>query len=644
MKKLKLYYSQLLNTRYGSATLLLSIFLLFSFITRVLLVVLSISKLDFNILNVLVAFGIGFFYDFITGLFFIALLMLYLWLCPSKLFIQKWQKYLLYAYCVTSIVILVFNISGEIIFWQEYGNRYDFIAVDYLIYTYEVLNNILESYPVFWILSGVFLVATFIFYFFKKYIYTITNDTRFLQRTLVFLIYGAICFLTYTFLTNKFRFFTKNKYANELAGNGLYEFGTAYFTNEIKFYEKYTTINDTAAFLQMRNLISTKESSFIKNDTFNITRNIKPDSATIQSNIVLISVESLSAEFMAAFGNTQNMTPTLDSLIPHSLFFSNMYATGTRTVRGLEALSLSIAPTPGQSIVRRPNNEDMFTLGSIFKNKGYDTRYIYGGNSFFDNMGPYFSANSYKVIDSRDFAKDEVTFTTAWGACDEDIFNKTIKECDESFNNKKLFYNHVMTVSNHRPFTFPKGKINSYNPDDKTREGGVAYTDWAIGNFIKQAKQKAWFANTIFVIVADHCASAAGKVELPVTGYHIPALIYAPSLVKPQNMNRLMSQIDLLPTLLGLINLPYQSKFMGYNMFTLEAGRERAFISTYQKLGFIKNDKLVILGPKKTAEVFKPDFKTGAAILLPMDSVLINEAITWYQTASYMFTNGVYKK
>ncbi len=636
-------YSKLLHSRFGSAILLHSIFILFSFVTRVILTFLSLKNIDFDIVNIFIAFLIGFFYDVITGLFFVALLMLYLWLCPAKLFKQKWHKYILYTYCIISIVIMVFNIAGEITFWLEYSNRFDFIAVDYLIYTYEVINNIIESYPVFWILAGVFLVAAVIFYFFKKFIISEIKDTRFIKRSIVFFVYAAICFFIYSIITNKFRFFSKNNYANELAGNGLYEFGTAYFTNEINFYKKYITLNDTLAFNLLRKNIQTKETNFVSNG-LNITRIIKPDSTTIPCNVVLISVESLSADFMGYFGNTQKMTPTLDSLIPNSIFFSNMYATGTRTVRGLEALSLAIAPTPGQSIVRRPKNEDMFTIGSIFKSKGYDTRYIYGGNSFFDNMGPYFSANSYTVIDNRDFKKEEVSFTTAWGACDEDIFNKTLKECDESYTNKKLFYNHVMTVSNHRPFTFPKGKISSFNPDDKTREGGVAYTDWAIGNFLRQAKQKEWFNNTIFVIVSDHCASAAGKVELPVTGYRIPALIFAPSLIKPQNMNRLMSQIDLLPTLLGLINMPYQSKFMGYDMFTLEAGRERAFISTYQKMGFIKNNKLVILGPKKTAEVFQPDFKTGAAIKLPVDSTLVNEAISWYQTASYMFTNGVYKK
>jgi phosphoglycerol transferase MdoB-like AlkP superfamily enzyme len=642
--KIKQRYHQLLQTRYGSAILLLSIFILFSTVTRLVLTLISLPKLDYNIFNIIIAFGIGFFYDFIAGLFFIALLMLYLWLCPSKLFKQKWHKFILYAYCVTSIVIMVFNIAGEIIFWDEYGNRYDFIAVDYLIYTYEVINNIIESYPVFWILGGVFIIAAAIFYFFKKYIYIPSKDTRFLKRTGIFLVYISVGFLSYLFLTNKFRFFSKNSYTNELAANGLYEFGTAYFSNEINFYKKYTTINDSTAFLKIRELLKTPEASFLNNNIYTTARTIMPDSAALNCNVVMISVESLSGNFMKYFGDTQGMTPVLDSLIPHALFFSNMYATGTRTVRGLEALSLAIPPTPGQSIVRRPNNEDMFTLGNVLNSKGYECKYIYGGRAFFDNMGPYFGANGYKVIDQTDFTKDEIQFTTAWGACDEDIFAKALKECDKSFATKKLFYNHVMTVSNHKPFTFPKGRVKNFNPDAQTREGAVAYSDWAIGQFLKEAQQKPWFKNTIFIIVSDHCASAAGKVELPVTGYQIPAMIFAPNLVKPQNMNRLMSQIDLIPTVLGLMNVSYTSKFFGYNMFKLEAGRERAFISTYQKLGYIKDGKLVILGPKKTGDVYVPDFKTGLAVKTAPDSILINEAITWYQTASYMFTNRLYGK
>jgi phosphoglycerol transferase MdoB-like AlkP superfamily enzyme len=357
----------------------------------------------------------------------------------------------------------------------------------------------------------------------------------------------------------------------------------------------------------------------------------------------MISVESLSGSYMAYKGSKQKITPFLDSLVQHSIFFSNFYATGTRTVRGLEALSLAIPPTPGQSIVRRPHNSNLFSLGNVLSQKGYECKFIYGGNAWFDNMGPYFGANGYSVVDKRDFRKEDIHHTTTWGACDEDIFTQALKECDKSQTAGKLFFNQVLTVSNHRPYTFPKGRIGN-NPDDQSRDGAVTYTDWAINDFLVRAKTKPWFDNTVFIIVADHCASAAGKVELPVTGYQIPCFIYAPKLVAPAVINRLVSQIDLLPTLLGLLHLDYSSKFFGYDMNRLELGRERAFISTYQKLGYIKNGNLVILSPRKQADMYRPDFNTGEAKKVPMDSVLLREAISYYQTASYMFTNGLYEK
>ncbi len=444
-------------------------------------------------------------------------------------------------------------------------------------------------------------------------------------------------------LTNRYRRFSPNNYANELAGNGLYEFGTAYFTNQLDFYKYYLTIPDKEAFELVRSNIAQTNTEFTGASTLTTYRNITDTGAEKKWNIVYITVESLSGSYMAYKGSKQKITPFLDSLVQHSLFFSNFYATGTRTVRGLEALSLAIPPTPGQSIVRRPHNSNLFTGGNLLTQKGYECTFVYGGNAWIDNMGPYFGANGYSVVDKRDFPKNEIHHTTTWGACDEDIFTQALKECDKSFAAGRPFFKQVLTVSNHRPYTFPKGRVPN-NPDDQSRDGAVTYTDWAINDFLKRAQAKPWFGNTVFVIVADHCASAAGKVELPVTGYQVPCFIYAPQLVAPANITRMVSQVDLLPTLFGLMHLRYPSKFFGYDIFKLEPGRERAFISTYQKLGYIKNGYLVILSPRKQAEMYRPDFVTGEARKVAIDSVLLKEAIASYQTASYMFNNGLYKK
>jgi phosphoglycerol transferase MdoB-like AlkP superfamily enzyme len=352
----------------------------------------------------------------------------------------------------------------------------------------------------------------------------------------------------------------------------------------------------------------------------------------------MISVESLSASYMKAFGDTNNITPYLDSLKTHSLFFNNLYASGTRTVRGLEALSLSIPPTPGQSVVKRPDNANMFSLGSVFRSKGYITQYIYGGYSYFDNMKDFFGKNGYNVIDRSSIPAEKIHYQNIWGVADEDLFTLALQTLDSNYQTKKPFFTQIMTVSNHRPYTYPDGRIDIPSVS-QTRYGAVKYTDYAINSFLKQAASKKWFANTIFVIVSDHCAGSSGSVELPVTGYHIPMLIYAPYILKPAEVEELTAQIDIGPTILGLLHFNYRSKFFGQDVLNAPLGKKHAFISTYQGLGYLQDGKLVIQSPVKMIKQYVPNFKTGNATQVANNDSLTRQAISFYQCANWLLKN-----
>ncbi len=161
----------------------------------------------------------------------------------------------------------------------------------------------------------------------------------------------------------------------------------------------------------------------------------------------------------------------------------------------------------------------------------------------------------------------------------------------------------VMTTSNHRPFTYPEGKID-IPPSSQTRAGAIKYADFAIGEFLASAEKKPWFKDTVFVVTADHCANSAGKSEIPVRNYHIPLFVYSPAHVKPAEVTALSSQLDLAPTLLGLLNLSYDSRFFGRDML---AGNPegRAFLSTFQKMGLLKDGRLAVLGPKKYLKSYR---------------------------------------
>ena len=629
--------------RFGPAVLLVLLLISISTVTRLALLLYSFKDVDLTILNSLGILLVGLFYDLVNASYFIIPLLLYLWLVPQKLFQKSWHRFVLYITFFICTFILLFNGVSEFFFWDEFNTRFNFIAVDYLVYTTEVLGNIQQSYPIGWIIIGLTVLTIGLMWLLHKPIERITTyPMGFKKRsvwTLGILIVPVLFFFT---VTTRGHQFSNNAYVNELAGNGMYELFAAYRNNELNYYQFYKTLSDEQAFGMVKRLLQTKESHYVSNDPFDLTRTITHSDPEKKLNVVMISVESLSADFMAAFGNTKGITPFLDSLAQHSLFFTNLYATGTRTVRGLEALSLCIPPTPGQSIVRRPNNEHLFTLGKIFNDKGYESKFIYGGYSYFDNMGYFFENNSYVVADRDLLNKEDINYENIWGVADENLFTLAEREIEKTLATGKPVFAQVMTTSNHRPYTYPEGRIDI--PSHTSRAGAVKYTDYAIGKFIKACEHKPWFAQTIFVIVADHCASSAGKTELPVNKYHIPLLIYSPGNIQPQKVERLMSQIDLGPTLLGLLNFNYTSKFFGYDLFQLEEGRERAFISTYQTLGYMRHSKLMILSPQKKAGEVTPNAIDGSSTPALLDQKMLQEAIAWYQVSHYAFKEGRYKE
>ncbi len=688
--------------KFGPVVVLMLIAAGISLITRIGLLIYSHSSFDFTFLNIIGVFAIGLFYDLCMSSYLIIPLVLHIWFTNDTMykgvgmritlvvyavliiafsffniipkeynkelpkvivalivlrlliylfllykeneFRLKWRTVILVADFSLLTYFLFFNAISEFFFWDEFGSRYNFIAVDYLVYTNEIAGNVNESYPVVWIVVGVLALTTPVVLWSKTYLKkSVYRKVSFLQRTIVavsFLLFTAI---VYFGISNKFRKFSTNEYANELAGNGLYEFGAAFLNNELDFYKFYKTLPDQEAFSIVREQLQAPYAKFVSDDVFNLERDISYDEPEKNYNVVLISVESFSASFMKAFGDTRNITPQLDSLSAHSIFFNNLYATGTRTVRGLECLSLSIPPVPGQSVVRRPGNENLFSLGALLKSKGYTTQFIYGGYSSFDNMGYYFANNNYEVIDRAAIPANQVHYANIWGVADEDLFTLALKKLDDNHALGKPFFSQIMTVSNHRPYTYPEGRID-IPPSKQVREGAVKYTDYAIGKFIREASAKPWFNNTIFVIVADHCAYAAGKVELPVTGYHIPMLIYSPALIKPQVYNRLTSQMDIIPTVLGLLKMKYRSKFFGQDIFNLPEGKERAFISTYQGLGYLRNGQLIIQMPPKKVDQYTPDFITGKATSTASNDSLVKQAIAYYQAAAWILKNKKFGK
>ena len=645
---------KLFKSRYSLLFSFVVFFLAASFLIRTILLISSFSKADINFFSFLKIYGQGFIFDMGVAIFFSVLYAVYLLLLP-----QKWNGSLLnrivtYAGAFLTILVIMFSFFAEFTFWGEFESRFNFIAVDYLVYTFEVINNIAQSYPLPLLIGGMLLITVLVLWMlnrFKAFSKSFNSDTRFSKRLMITGVITVLALFYILVVKNAWAEKSANHYQNELAKAGIYSFFAAFKNNELNYEDFYSLIDQKEAFSIVRNELQEPGVSF-NNDGSSIKREIaQVDSSAVKPNVIMITIESFSADFMKYFGNKNNVTPTLDSLAANSILFTNMYSTGTRTVRGMEALSLAIPPTPGNSIVRRPDNNNLLTVGNIFKTAGYDRAFFYGGDGYFDNMNKYFGDNGYDVTDkagelmrgeafssSHTVIPDkEVHFANAWGICDEDLYDAVIKNADAKYSQRRSFYDFVMTTSNHRPFTYPAGKIDI--PSGSGRDGAVEYTDYAIGRFLKKIKDKAWFKNTVLIFVADHCASSAGKNEIDISKYHIPCIIANLNKVPARTIDNLCSQIDLYPTLFRMMGWNYESNLYGKNVLASDYS-PRILLGTYQKLAYLKADSLVILGPHKVVETYHYNKKTNEQTPTKFPQPLIHEAIAQYQTAYYLYKNG----
>jgi phosphoglycerol transferase MdoB-like AlkP superfamily enzyme len=620
-------------SRFAPAWLVAAVFVAVSGATRVLL--LAREDVVVGAADWVRIFAVGLGFDLVAACYVTAPMVLWLSLVPDRVArtgVHRAAALALFAAATFAALLLAVS---EWLFWDEFGGRFNFIAVDYLLYTHEVLGNIWQSYPVGQVLLALAALAALIALALRN---PLMQGAAAPLPWRAALMASAACALavagTLRWIDSDAHNISPREAANELAANGLYEFFAANHRNELSYERHYATVPAAEALSFVRASLGA--------DGAGVERRIRPARAERRLNVVLVSVESLGAEFLGRYGNPAGITPNLDRLAAESLWFSRVYATGNRTVRGLEALSLALPPTPGQSIVRRPDNDTLFSLGSVFEDKGYDVLFAYGGYGYFDNMNAFFDANDYRSIDRRSIPASRIEFENVWGVADEHLFDQVLAEIDaaKAARPGRPVFAHVMTTSNHRPYTYPPGRIDI--PSGTGREGAVKYSDHAIGRFLAQARERPWFVDTVFVITADHGANARGTTRIPVDKYRIPLFVYAPKHVAPRRIDRLMSQIDIAPTLLGLLGFDYYSKFFGRDVLSAPPESDRAFVANYQTLGYLKGERLALLHPKRRSEVFRVD-AAGNVVASVRDPAMVREAIAFYSIASYVFRRGLYR-
>lgn len=581
-----------------------------------------------------VLLGLG--YDVAVALWWCLPLVLLGWWWPAT---RARSALGIVALVLTAALIggLVFVSVAEFVFWNEFASRFNFIAVDYLLYTREVIGNIRESYRLSPLFAGIGVVTLLL---------TLALARRTRRVALVpapglwrrsghAAMYIAVAAAVTAGVSTGWKDRLGQPQLVQVAGNGVWEFFHAVRYNQIDYQRFYATLPQAQvhAILQRR-FADPAHYRLMATPEMPIRRAVLPDGPQREMNVVMVSIESLGAEFIESLGGARGLTPNLERLGREGLFFERMYATGTRTVRGLEALTLSVPPTPGHAVPMRPNNSGLFTIGGVFKEKGYEALYLYGGYSYFDNMASFFGGNGYTVIDRTAIDKKDIHHENIWGVADEDLFDLALREIDSRAAAGKKVFAHVMTTSNHRPFTYPAERIDI--PSGTSREGAVKYTDFAIGQFVEKARQRPWFDNTLFVFVADHTSIARGRSDLPMERYHIPMVMYAPGKIAPRRVDALASQIDVAPTLLGWLNVPYVSEFFGRDVLRDGGPAPSLFMANYQTVGFVGEGMQVELRPKQATRVIGVD---GSKPGTEHAQEALDEGIAFYQAAAQRFSS-----
>lgn len=617
-------------------------------ITRLALLVFARTSSSSGAGPVLHALAIGAVYDVLVALWLLVPLMLYLTAVTDRWYRRPVNHALIRIGFFVSTAVAIFIAAAEYFFFDEFTGRFNFVAVDYLIYPTEVVNNIAESYPLVPVLVAVLALAALRLWALRRPLErAFAASPPATHRWMAFLVYAVSLGSLTVAARPEWAHVSEDRELNEIALNGYYTWWLAFMGQDAPYEGWYASASVTEQGVRLRRLLAEPQmdsASLLQNATL---RRIVAVTPTRRMNLVVILEESLGSLLVGALHpRDASLTPHFDSLITEGTLLANAYSTGNRTVRALEATSAAIPPLPGISIVRRPASRNLFTLPSVLRSQGYSTTFIYGGRALFDGMGDYMRNNGMeRLIEQKDYS--DTSFTTAWGVADEVIFDKALSEMDAQATSGKPFYNLVLSVSNHKPYTYPRGRIAA-DPDKHWRINAVQYADWALGRFMRQARSHPWFDSTLFVLMGDHGARVYGAAAIPLASYEVPILFYAPGTIPAGvRIPTLVSVMDLPSTILARLGISYESKFFGRDAFAMSESEGRALVTHNSSIAMMRGEYVAVLGLRGATTLYRYSKADSGLTRVPSpDSTgaeTIRDAIAFFSSADRLYRSGAYQ-
>lgn len=561
-----------------------------------------------------------------------------------------WQ-FVLRIWITAGLWLVVYMEVATVPFILEYDLRPNRLFIEYLVYPKEVFSMLWSGYKLELLVGSVVSLATIIlgWRWSKRWVSGLTYPKWYWRPLIAVLVVmlgvlGARSSLGHRPLNPAMVAFSSDPLVNDLVLNSSYSviFAAKQMGSESSAFQFYPKMDTDKIIKEVRDNMLVDSRDFVDAASPSLAKhtasfNGKP------KNIVILLLESHGARYVSKLGGIDT-SPHLDKLIDDGWAFSRMYATGTRSVRGIEAVTTGFSPTPARSVVKLGKSQtNFFTIAGLLKSKGYHTQFVYGGESHFDNMKSFFLGNGF--MDIQDFPTfQSPEFVGSWGASDEDLYNKADSLFTELDKQNKPFFSLVFSSSNHSPYEYPDGRITPYNSPKDTVENAVKYADYAVGQFIEKAKKSSYWNDTVFLIVADHDARTFGDQPVPIDHFRIPAIILGGG-ITPKLDSRLSSQLDLPPTLLSLAGISSTNPMIGHDLTKeVPEQKQRALMQRGQNFGWMTaNNEVVVLRPEKGISTYHYDPQSDTLSEAPVDEKILDRAHAHAMWGSLAFKENFYQ-
>lgn len=585
-------------------------------------------------------FAIGLSFDFFIGLIGALPAGWHMALYRDRFVESVAGRRLLWGFLGLQLFGVLFVCVAEWLFFDEFSSRLNYLAFEYIVYPHEVMTNVWQSYPVVPLVLIMGLLAGGLTWLLHRQVHAVqTVRLSFARRVSLLTAHLGLIVALVPVIRFSNAEFSDNRVANEIASNGWYSFGYYAWTCRYDYKHFYTTMVSEDAVREVRKLLTAPHVEFATDASSNeqppLDRVVKSTTARRDWNVVLIFEESFGSDFVGELGDDRNLSPRFDALTKDGLLFDNFYATGNRTARALEAVIAGFPPIPTEAILKRDHSTHIHTLAHALGERGYRRTFVSGGRGIFDGVRPFMMSNGFeRFVEQRDYANP--AFVNAWGVSDEDTLNRALTECEELHAQGDPFFVSVLTVSNHRPFTYPDGRIDRPSKEQR-RENAVKYADWALGHFFEQAKTRPFYQDTLFVVLGDHGARVFGSQLFPMKSYRVPLLMIRPDGARAgERHSTLGCSMDVATTILGVLGGDYRTVFFGQDMLQVAPHQGRAIMQHNHDLAWLTADnRLFVLGLKYSRELFELQKPSYELKLLPMpeEARVMKSLISLFQVA-----------